>query len=98
METIDNMFSRWLPMFYISYQQVLNRDLFRAMWKKRVTLLPTMLFHHDNAPSHRASMTLETIDRWSIEVLGHPPDSPDLALCDFSLFLTLMKILRGPKF
>ena len=49
-------------MVYISYQQVLNRDL-RAMWKKRAPLLPTMLFHHDNAPSHRASTTQETIDR-----------------------------------
>ena len=65
--------------FYISYQQVLNRDLLRAMRKKRAPLLPTMLFHHDNAPSHQASTTQETIDRRSIEVLGHPPYSPDLA-------------------
>ena len=55
METIDNMFSRWLPMVYISYQQVLNRDLLRSMRIKRAPLLPTMLFHHDNAP--RASTT-----------------------------------------
>ena len=30
--------------FYISYQQVLNRDLLRAMWKKQAPLLPTCLF------------------------------------------------------
>ena len=35
------------------------------------------------------------IDRRSIEVLGHPPYSPDLAPCDFFLFPTLKKILRG---
>ena len=63
--------------------------------KKRAPLLPTMLFHHDNAPSHQASMTQETIDRRPIEVLGHPPYSPDLAPCDFFLFPTLKKILRG---
>ena len=57
--------------FYISYQQVLNRDLLRAMRKKRAPLLLTMLIHHDNAPSHRASTTQETINRRSIEVLGH---------------------------
>ena len=57
-----------------------------------------MLYHHDNAPSHRASMTQETIDRRSIEVLGHPPYSPDLAPCDFFLFSTLKKILRGGQF
>ena len=98
METIDNMFSRSLPMVYISYQQVLNRDLLRAMRKKRAPLLHTMLFHHDNTPSHRASTTQETINRRSIEVLGHPPYSPDLASCDFFLFPTLKKILRGGQF
>ena len=85
-------------MVYISYQQVLNRDLLRAMRKKQVPLLLTMLFHHDNAPSHRASTTQETIDRRSIEVPGHPPYSPDLAPCDFFLFPTLKKILRGQQF
>ena len=98
METIDNMFSRSVPMVYNSYQQVLNRDLLRAMRKKRAPLLPTMLFHHDNAPSHRASTTQETIDRRSIEVLGHPPISPDLAPCNFFWFPTLKKILRGRQF
>ena len=98
METIDNMFSRSFPMVYISYQQVLNRDLLRAMRKKRAPLLPTMLFHHDDAPSHRASTTQETIDRLSIEVLGHPPYSPDLAPSDFFLFPTLKKILQGRQF
>ena len=40
-------------MVYISYQQVLNRDLLLAMRKKRAPLLPTMLFHHDNVPAIR---------------------------------------------
>ena len=100
METIDNMFSRSLATFmvYIFYQQVLNRDLLRAMQKKRAPLLPTMLFHHDNAPSHRASTTQETINKRSIEVFCHPQYSPDLAPCDFFLFPTLKKILRGQQF
>ena len=98
METIDNMFSRSFPMVYISYQQVLSRDLLRAMRKKRAPMLTTMLFHHDNAPSHRVSTTQETIDRRSIEVLGHPPYSPDLAPCDFFLFPTLKKVLRSQQF
>ena len=76
METIDNVFDRSLAMVYI-YQQELNRDLIRAMQKKQAPQLSTMLFHHDNALSHQASKTQETIDRRSIEVLGHPPYSPD---------------------
>ena len=98
METSDNMFSRSLPMVYICYQQVLNRDLLRAMRKKRAPLLPTMLFHHDNAPSNWASTNQETINRRSIEVLGHPPYSPDLDPSDFFLVPTLKKILRGQQF
>ena len=66
--------------------------------KKRAPLLPTMLFYHDNAPSHQASMSQETINRRSIEVLGHPPYSPGLAPSDFFLFPTLKKILRGRHF
>ena len=31
-------------------------------------------------------------------MLGHPPYSPDLAPCDFFLFPTLKKILRGRQF
>ena len=69
-------------------------------------LLPTMLFHHDNAPSHRASTIQETIDRWPIEVLGHPPNSPDLAPVISSSFphrrrlckadnLTMLQICKG---
>ena len=85
-------------MVYISYQQVLNRDLLRAMWKKRGPLLLIMLFHHDNTPRHWASTTQETIDRRSIEVLRHPPYSPDLAHCDFFLFPKLKNILRGQQF
>ena len=95
METIDNIFSRSLPLVYISNQQVLNRDLLPATRKKQAPLLPTMLFHHDNAPSHQASTTQETIDRWSIEVLGHPPYSPDLAPCDFFLFPTLKRLCEA---
>ena len=38
-------------------------------------------------------MWIHLYDRQSIEVLGHPPYSPDLAPCDFFLFPTLKKIL-----
>ena len=92
------MFRRSLPMVYISYQQVLNKDLLRAMRRKRVPLLLIMPFHHDNAPGHQASTTQETIARRCIEVLGYPTYSPDLAPCDFFLFPTLKKILRGRQF
>ena len=51
------------------------------------TPLNTWLLHHDNAPAHRAGRTADFLDKMGIQVLGHPAYSPDLAPCDFSLFL-----------
>ena len=33
-----------------------------------------------------------------LQLLPHPPYSPDLALCDFSLFPRIKKHLKGKKF
>jgi len=54
--------------------------------------------HHDNAPAHTAlSVT------WYLASLGwttvpHPSYSPDLAPCDFFLFLTMKKTLKEKRF
>ncbi|GFX54051.1 hypothetical protein TNCV_2336871 [Trichonephila clavipes] len=34
----------------------------------------------------------------NITVMGHPPYSPDLVLCDFSLFPTIKSCLKGTHF
>ena len=78
--------------------QVLRRDLIHAMQKKRPGMLQTAILHHDNAPSHRAAQTTETIKRLGFELLDHPPYSPDLALCDFFLFPLIKRVLRGRRF
>ena len=43
--------------------------------------------HHDNASAHKAHVTLEFLEREKVKSLPHPPYSPDLAPCDFFLFL-----------
>ena len=53
---------------------------------------------HDNAPANTAHFTLTTAHRQNIEILPHPPYSPDLSPCDFYLFQNLTKYLRGTKF
>ena len=70
----------------------------RAMRKKRATKIADMVFHHDNAPSHRALETRNTIKKLNFEVLEHPAYSPDLAPCDYFLFPTLKNVLRGEHF
>ena len=75
--------------------QVLKRDFIRAMRKKRAEHLPSIIFHHDNAPSHRAAYTQKAIQQLGFELLNHPPYSPDLAPCDFFLFPVIKSYLRG---
>lgn len=56
------------------------------------------LLHHDNALAHMATRTLAKIGQWGIEMVPHPPYSPDLAPCDFALFPKLKSLLRGRHF
>ena len=50
------------------------------------TATRVMLLHHDNAPAHTATRTLEFLDENGIQLVTHPPYSPDLAPCDWFLF------------
>ena len=57
-----------------------------------------LILHHDNAPSHTASLTSEYLAKNNIKTIRHPPYSPDLAMCDFWLFAGLKRNLRGRAF
>ena len=50
---------------------------------------------HDNAPSHTSLVVRQFLARNQACVLNHPPYSPDLAPCDFSLFPKLKLKLKG---
>ena len=41
---------------------------------------------HDNAPAHKARIVTEFLESENVNVLPHPPPSPDLAPYDYSLF------------
>ena len=81
------------------YIEVLKR-LRDAIRRKRPELWRSgdWFFHHDNAPAHSALRTREFLAKHSITVLPHPPYSPDLAPCDFFLFLMLKRSLKGRRF
>ena len=53
---------------------------------------------HDNASAHTANATVDFLQANSVRPLTHPPYSPDLAPCDFFLFPTVKKNLRGERF
>lgn len=57
-----------------------------------------LLWHHDNASAHTAARTVDMMAQNSIQLLPHPPYSPDLAPCDFFLFPFAKEKLRGTRF
>lgn len=60
-----------------------------------------ILFHHDrnnNETVHTAPVALAKLNQLEFELIHHPPNSPDLAPCDFFLFPNLKKWLSGKKF
>ena len=70
-----------------------------AIRKKRPGIaIEELVFHQDNAPSHRATYTLLTIDFLGYERINHAPYSPDLAPMDSVVFPRLKDELRGRRF
>lgn len=57
-----------------------------------------VLLHHDNASAHTAARTVTFLNDQHVQLLEHPPYSPDLAPCDFWLFPKLKKGLAGRPF
>ena len=53
---------------------------------------------HDNAPAHKSSTVQEYLKESGLDVLDHPPYSPDLSPCDFWLFPRLKEMLAGHCF
>ena len=81
------------------YASVIKSDLLPAIKRKCPQLMRSgILLHHDNVPSHSSRVVLDTIKSLDIEILPHPPYSPDLAICDFWLFPNLKNKLRGEKY
>ena len=53
---------------------------------------------HDNAPAHISATVQEYLKESGLDVLDHPPYSPDLFPCDFWLFPRLREMLAGHRF
>ena len=53
---------------------------------------------HDNTPAHKSATVQEYLKEYGLDVLDHPPYSPDLSPCDFWLFPRLKEMLAGHCF
>ena len=53
---------------------------------------------HDNTPAHKSATVHESLKECGLDVLDHPPYSPDLSPCDFWLSPRLKEMLAGHHF
>ena len=53
---------------------------------------------HDNAQAHKSATVQEYLEESGLDVLDHPPYSPDLSPCHFWLFPRLKETLAGHRF
>jgi hypothetical protein len=93
---------------YVPRGQTVNKEFYKTVLQHLRNAVCThrpekwrsgnWILHHDNAPAHRAVTTNEFLVKHKIPSLPHPPSSPDLALCDFFLFLQLKKTMKGHRF
>lgn len=59
------------------------KSLQEAVPKSRMSV---WFLHHDNLPAHQSSLLQEFGHHCKKKLLKHPPYSPDLVLCAFTLF------------
>lgn len=80
------------------YANLLHKVKDNLKAKRRGKLSRGVLFHQDNAPSHKSAVAMAAIHYCGFELLQHPPYSPDLAPSDFHLFPHLKNRLSGQHF
>ena len=71
---------------------VVFQDIRKNNCRRRFTLL------HNNASSHTSAQTAEFLSTQSIDLMSHPPYSPNLAPNDFFLFPYVKNKMRGQRF
>lgn len=76
------------------YVQVLDR-LRKRVARVRPEIKHAWILHHDNASSHTALTVREFLATKNIPTLPQPPYSPDMAPCDFFLFLIIIKFYHS---
>lgn len=68
----------------------------KRLRQKRPELIKNgFILHWDNAPVHTAQTVQQFLAKKNIEVLAHPPYSPDLAPADYFLFPRVKADLAG---
>ncbi|GFY27856.1 histone-lysine N-methyltransferase SETMAR [Trichonephila clavipes] len=95
---INNCVSTRYRTYYDSYYTNVLRTMIQHIKRKCPLPRNGFLLHHDNARPHFACCVLDVSQQNIVDILPHPPYSPDKAPCDFWLFPQLKKPFRGKRF
>ena len=60
--------------------------------------IKSFIVHKDNLSPHTTHPIVDFLIKQKLKCMGHPPYSPDLALCDFYMFPKAVDELRGRMF
>ncbi|CAH1972456.1 unnamed protein product [Acanthoscelides obtectus] len=83
----------------LNEQRTITADWYTTICLPRViTELRKIILHQDNASSHTAQKTRQYLTEENVELLDHPPYSPDLSPNDFFTFPKIKNRLRGQRF
>ncbi|GFV76345.1 histone-lysine N-methyltransferase SETMAR [Trichonephila clavipes] len=80
-----------------SYYTNVLRTMVQHVKRKRPLLRNGFFLHHHNARPHIVCCVLDVSQQNNVEILPHPPCSPDLTPCDFWLLPQLKKPLRRKR-
>ena len=81
--------------FFFFLVTSITKLVFQGWCKRRPRGL---LLDHDNAGAHTAAVTLDFLAAIDVQLVTHPPYSPDLVPCDWFLFPSVKWQLRGNQF
>ncbi len=76
-----------LPKVFLQYMETTGKNKLKGL-----------ILHHDNASSHTSKLTTSYLKEKKVDILPHPPYSPDLSPCDFYLFPKIKKELKNKKY
>ena len=80
------------------YCQQLDNLRIAVRDKRRRQHMHDYYFLQDNARPHTANLTKEKLAELGINIIPHPPYSPDISPSDFYLFSPLKSSLRGKRY
>ncbi|UYV79025.1 hypothetical protein LAZ67_17000668 [Cordylochernes scorpioides] len=94
--------ARWVPYFLnADPKQMRKRHSQQLVNPPKLNIFSpdlSWILHHDNAPAHTVLKISKFLQDHSTSVFPQPPYSSDLAPCNFFLFESSKKKLKGRKF